>query len=257
MVIPSPRLIGRFGPVGRLSSTIGQAPRLGQMTSADSGGRAPTQVSGLAPWPLFKPVGTSSETNKFLELLFPEAKLTSHSFKCTALSWSAKFGLDPHDRSVLGRHADATKDTSAIYSRDLSVKSVTALQKVIDAIHCGTFKPDETRKSYFSNDVVVPSEPLHDLTTPKTESIEIKEDEADCVNLVSEESEGREEVEALLSSQSSSDTSSSGEFDNEAPQVRSKIIKVQTCFKEDAGTAFKHCTSKDGSLCSRFISPCS
>lgn len=51
--------------------------------------------------PLFRPVGadgtlckrcvTSSETNKFLELLFPDVTLTSHSCKCTALSWAAKY----------------------------------------------------------------------------------------------------------------------------------------------------------------------
>eukprot|EP00434_Breviolum_minutum_P005901 symbB.v1.2.005202.t1/scaffold299.1/size236002/14 len=109
--------------------------------------------------PLFRPVGadgtlckrgvTSSETNKFLELLFPD-------------------------------------DTSAIYSRDLSVKSVTALQKVIDAIHEGSFKPDETRKGYFQNDVIeIPPEVSVGYTSAKVENIEIKDDDSECVNLVS------------------------------------------------------------------------
>ena len=184
--------------------------------------------------PLFRPVGadgllckrgvTSSETNKFLELLFPQATLTSHSCKCTALSWAAKFGLEPHDSSVLGRHADATKDTSAIYSRDLSVKSVTALQKVIDAIHEGSFKPDETRKGYFQNDVIeVPSEIFVGQTSAKVENIEIKDDESERVNLVSEDSEGQEVDEALISSESSSDTSSSGDGDMEVLQSRPKV----------------------------------
>ena len=205
--------------------------------------------------PLFRPVGadgtlckrgvTSSETNKFLELLFPDVTLTSHSCKCTALSWAAKYGLEPHDRSVLGRHADATKDTSAIYSRDLSVKSVTALQKVIDAIHEGSFKPDETRKGYFQNDVIeIPPEVSVGHTSAKVENIEIKDDDSECVNLVSEDSEGQDANEDLISSESSSDTSSSGDDDTEALPSRPKIIKVQTSLKEDSGITFKHCTSK-------------
>ena len=120
---------------------------------------------------------TSTETNKFLELLFPESRLSSHSCKRTALSWPAKFGLDPHDGSVLGRHADATRDTSAIYSRDLSIRSVSALQRIIDEIYKGSFSPDETRKSYFKDVVVeIPSEIPANTVTTKIENIEIKDD---------------------------------------------------------------------------------
>lgn len=115
---------------------------------------------------------------------------------------------------MLGRHTDATKDTSAIYSRDLSVKSVTALQKVIDAIHEGSFKPDETRKGYFQNDVIeIPPEVSVGHTSAKVENIEIKDDDSECVNLVSGDSEGQDANEDLISS-------------------------------EDSGITFKHCTSK-------------
>lgn len=162
--------------------------------------------------PFFRPVGadgllcrrgvTSTETNKFLELLFPDACLTSHSCKCTALSWAAKFGLDPRDRSALGRHADATKDTSATYSRDLRVRSVTALQKVIDEICKGSFTPDESWKSYFQDAVIeIPSEPPSHIEATKTESIEVKDDASECSDLMSQESDGDAKGESLVSSE--------------------------------------------------------
>ena len=80
---------------------------------------------GYLDQPSFKPVDaqgflckrgiTSEETNNFIELLFPDASLSSHSCKCTCLSWAAKFGLSLPERNILGRHADATRDTSAVY----------------------------------------------------------------------------------------------------------------------------------------------
>ena len=50
---------------------------------------------------------------------------------------------------MLGRHASATSESSAVYSRDLATKSVALLQQLINDIHQGVFVPDASRRDYF------------------------------------------------------------------------------------------------------------
>ena len=78
-----------------------------------------------------------------------DAQVSSHSLKATALSWAAKFGMDRELRLTLGRHASAVQGSDAVYSRDLAVGPVRALQDLIDAIHDGSFCPDAARSGYF------------------------------------------------------------------------------------------------------------
>ena len=75
--------------------------------------------------------------------------VSSHSLKSTALSWCARYGLSPSSRSLLGRHVSSLTETYAIYSRDLACAPVAELQKVIDAIHDGSFMPDNQRSEFF------------------------------------------------------------------------------------------------------------
>ena len=76
---------------------------------------------------------------------------SSHSLKSTCLSWCAENGMGHGDRAVLGRHSSAHVESSAIYSRDLSARSVRLLQAVISEIHQGAFDPDAARKDYFKS----------------------------------------------------------------------------------------------------------
>ena len=157
---------------------------------------------GVLDQPLFRAIDgcgdlcrrgmTSTETNNFIQLLFPGTSLSSRSCKSTALSWAAKYGLPLPDRNVVGRHADATKDTSAVYSRDLGVAAVRKLQGVINSISERSFAPDETRRGYFPNPVVDADLPEQKAFQPtKVELIEVEEDQEVCVNLVSDDNDSR------------------------------------------------------------------
>ena len=124
------------------------------------------QYTGEIQGPLYRPPAgagenckrgiTSMEVTKFLRACFEDGPLdsrlgrvSSHSLKATALSWAAKACLDPADRAVLGRHSSAFQETSAIYSRDNSIRAVTHLQNVLLAIYAQEFLPDCERSCYF------------------------------------------------------------------------------------------------------------
>ena len=152
---------------------------------------------------------TSSEITKFLRLLFEantigsdELRVSSHSLKATTLSWCAKFGLGPYDKSVLGRHASVYSEAQAVYSRDLAIGSVMKLQKVILEISKQAFAPDNSRRGYF-----LESQPGGDAAAVETVKIEDKESEAE------ETVEVPEEQIVDLDSESSDSSTSKGESD--------------------------------------------
>lgn len=153
----------------------------------------------------------------------------------------------------MGRHADATRDTSAVYSRDLGVAAVRSLQGVIDDICSGPFAPDETRRGYFPSRVIDADAAVHDNLTSievgpqqsaKVELIEVKEDHDECIDLVSDDDQAGGADSDLQHSESSSDEASSSESDLEVVPTQPKFIKVITSFKESHGIAYKHRCSK-------------
>ena len=86
--------------------------------------------------------------------------VTSHSLKCTTLSWCSKYGLPKEVRAALGRHSSATHGSEALYSRDLAVEPVRQLQQVINSIASGSFNPDGKRSEYFrSMEQALPCQP--------------------------------------------------------------------------------------------------
>jgi len=157
------------------------------------------------------------------------------------------------DRNILGRHADATRDTSAVHSRDLGVAAVRSLQGVIDDICSGAFAPDETRRGYFPSRVIDADAAGQDnLTTvevgpqqdSKVELIEVKEDHDECIDLLSDDDQANGADGDFQHSESSSDEASSSESDLEVMPTQPKFIKVITSFKESHGIAYKHPCSK-------------
>ena len=62
-----------------------------------------------------------------------EARLTSHSCKCTCLSFLAKRGASIEDRLTL------------VYSRDAVARPLALLSHVLKEIREGIFEPDNTR----------------------------------------------------------------------------------------------------------------
>ena len=93
----------------------------------------------------------SQEAGKWLRALLklsPEAvadrKISSHSLKCTMLSFLAKRGVDMTDRLLLGYHTSPFK-MGLTYSRDGMARLLIILNGMLAEIRSGTFKPDCTR----------------------------------------------------------------------------------------------------------------
>ena len=79
-----------------------------------------------------------------VDLMKVGAKLTSHSCKCTCLSYLAKRGAGYEDRLVLGYHANKLR-MSLTYSRDSAARPLAVLSHVLREIREGIFEPDATR----------------------------------------------------------------------------------------------------------------
>ena len=76
------------------------------------------------------------------------ANVGAHSCKATALSWSAKAGVPRDDRRALGYHLKPGDRWLESYSRDSMAQPLRALEKVLDDVRDGRFRPDETRSGY-------------------------------------------------------------------------------------------------------------
>ena len=72
------------------------------------------------------------------------SKITSHSCKCTCLSYLAKRGASFEDRLILGYHANSMK-MALVYSRDSAARPLALLTHVLGEIKRGVFDPDCTR----------------------------------------------------------------------------------------------------------------
>ena len=95
---------------------------------------------------------TAAEASKWLlELLRPNGsnldEVTSHSLKCTVLSWLAKAGAEPHHRLVLGHHS-TQRGSLETYSRDMLSAPLRAMEDVLRKIRMGALHPDLTRSGH-------------------------------------------------------------------------------------------------------------
>ena len=141
------------------------------------------------------------------ELLKPGAKLTSHSCKCTCLSFLAKRGVNFEDRLVLGYHTNKLR-MAMTYSRDSAARPLAILAQVLQEIRDGVFDPDSTRsgrlkpgakpldsnwtaaasgsgsalESQFAEVITIDESSFVDLTQPKRETQDA-EHEPPCVEL--------------------------------------------------------------------------
>ena len=102
---------------------------------------------------------TASEATKWLTELLKQnttslEQVSSHSLKCTTLSWLAKAGTDPHYRLILGHHS-TQKGSLETYSRDVLSAPLRALDDVLRQIRVGALHPDLTRSGHIQE----PSQP--------------------------------------------------------------------------------------------------
>ena len=77
-----------------------------------------------------------------------EECVTSHSLKCTTLSWCSKYGLDEPTRTLLGHHELPGKSMQC-YSRDLLARPLAKHQAMLLNVRLGNFLPDCSRSGRF------------------------------------------------------------------------------------------------------------
>ena len=92
----------------------------------------------------------------------PGQLLGSHCGKVTALSWCAKFAVEPSARRALGYHVPKQDKMVQVYSRDYQAGPLRRLAAVEKAIDEGIFDPDATRSGRFykeCDETAAPSTP--------------------------------------------------------------------------------------------------
>ena len=111
---------------------------------------APSDGGGISGRPL-----TSEEMKHWTHLLlrsveidFTGRRITSHSCKCTLLSWCAKRGLPWEDRLVLGGHTSTVR-SAMVYSRDSLGRPLRLLEKLLMEVRTKAFLPDATRSGRY------------------------------------------------------------------------------------------------------------
>ena len=147
---------------------------------------APDRHGGTSQRPL-----ESGECGRWLRRLLevdvepgldPDRRVSSHSLKCTFLSFAAKRGLSVPDRLMLGYHA-SQMHMALVYSRDGAAASLLLLEKMIDEIVKGSFRPDSTRSGRI---IEVLDEPSGTQSLAVKEEIVISSDD-ECVESLAED----------------------------------------------------------------------
>ena len=117
---------------------------------------------------------------------------TIHTLKATPLSWSAKWGLDPDVRAILGHHSTG-KTSAECYARDSLAKPLRDFELVLQQIRTKAFSPDATRSGML-NSAIVPDpksffqvEPVPD---PKASAETDEESHSSETSSDSDEAEG-------------------------------------------------------------------
>ena len=73
-------------------------------------------------------------------------RTSSHSLKCTVLSWLSKAGgISMEDRRIAGHHMDPSNKSALTYSRDELCRLMHTEEKILIKIRKGIFKPDDSR----------------------------------------------------------------------------------------------------------------
>ena len=109
---------------------------------------------------------TSEEGADFLRLLLQRKKvvgrrISTHSMKSTAISWTSKFGLSVETRAILARHSSSLSNPTILYSRDIISAALREFDMVLTAIRSRAFEPDRTRSGMITPHLpIAPSVPF-------------------------------------------------------------------------------------------------
>ena len=153
--------------------------------------------------PTVRPLGTD-ECGAWLRLLLQmnpvaaqnEIRITSHSCKCTILSFAAKRGLPHEERLVLGHHAHQGR-MADVYARDAEARPMRMMEELLMEIRCKRFFPDESRAGRLVNadsvDLAETSCPvsLHDYLSGDAARVkrQCEEEGWECISVASSASE--------------------------------------------------------------------
>lgn len=74
---------------------------------------------------------------------------TSHSLKCTLLTYTNIFGLSLEQNELLGYHVVKGHSSALNYSRDALASPIRAMMTMLEGIRMGTFRPLAERSSHF------------------------------------------------------------------------------------------------------------
>ena len=129
----------------------------------------------------------SQEAGKWLRALLElegtdqgDRRVSSHSLKCTMLSYLAKRGIEMSDRLLLGYHTSPFT-MGLTYSRDGMARPLQVLQAMLEEIHTGRFRPDCTRSGRL---VKLASEPQSKFQCESVDSV-VKVESSDDEHSVS------------------------------------------------------------------------
>ena len=122
-------------------------------------------------------------------------KITSHTLKCTFLSYCAKRGISLEDRRILGYHSEGNR-VPLRYSRDSASRPLAVLENLIAEIYQDKFRPDCTRSGRLVDSVEKRSlqikvEDDFQIISDEDEIVE----ESDYATTSSDESESESHVE--------------------------------------------------------------
>ena len=108
---------------------------------------------------------TSEEGAEFLRLVLGQAKtaqrrISAHSLKSTAISWTSKYGVGLETRAILARHATSLSNPTVLYSRDIISAALRVFDKVLTDIRESCFQPDRTRSGMITPRVAAAATPV-------------------------------------------------------------------------------------------------
>ena len=169
----------------------------------------------------------SSEVGKWLTMCLSEAGfdvsgLSAHGMKATTLSFLAKWGAGPDDRTILGHHSLKQRSSLECYSREIQA-GLRVLEVCLKDVRAETFKPDLSRSGYFSEEAV---QSFH--VDARSEVEPVKVDEASLGEVSSADRFDVVEVDPQVSDDSSSTSSTSSDpNDVETLECRAKSSEPQ------------------------------
>ena len=166
-------------------------------------GHPPMPAPSVEGNPTVRPLGTD-ECEAWLRLLLQmnpvasknDIRITSHSCKCTVLSYAAKRGLPHEERLVLGHHAHQGR-MADVYARDAEARPMRMMEELLTEIRNKRFFPDESRAGRLVNisadvstDMPCPVVKSHDVAgDPLTVKQQVEEAGWECISVASSASE--------------------------------------------------------------------